>query len=246
MKGAIVVQQSERYEELFEGYDKASAFDQIAKLFFDRNFGTATKSEIELLMFHFYMDALIKKHKAQDGVLDYTASSDYNMGKQLGLPQTTVRTLKVKAQARYPERFDWMKSLASIQSNIRQDGRKVIIPVRDVNLLLEIKNYIVEHGGYIEFESTGEFLKIRIEYFLMLMYETLEIEDKKKFVKEMKKRLQDNDSEEHAFEHMDRKQLLEDVISATSGSLSIITAIVDMLNPQNALVKLFLRLFPTH
>lgn len=240
------MQQNEKYEELFEGYDKASAFDQIAKLFFDRNFGTATKSEIELLMFHFYMDALIKKYKAQDGVLDYTASSDYNMGKQLGLPQSTVRTLKVKKQARYPEHFDWMNSLASIQENIRQDGRKIIIPIRDINLLIEVKNYILEHGGYIEFESTSEFLKIRIEYFLMLMYETLETKDRKKFVKEMRKRLQDNDTEENAFEHMDKKQLLEDVTSITSDSLSIISTIVDMLNPQNALVKLFLKLFPTH
>lgn len=237
------MQQNEKYEELFEGYDKTVAFDQIAKLFFDRNFGTATKSEIELLMFHFYMDALIKKHKTQDGVLDYTASSDYNIGKQLGLPQSTVRTMKVKAQARFPERFDWMKSLASIQINIRKDGRKIIIPVRDVNLLLEIKNYIVEHGGYIEFESTGEFLKIRIEYFLMLMYETLEIGDKKKFVKEMKKHLRDDDSEENTFEYMDKKQLCSDVFSLASQGLDVISSIVDILNPQNTLVKLFKGLF---
>lgn len=240
------MEQNVKYEELFDGYDKAAAFDEIAKLFFNRNFGTATKAEIELLMFHFYMDALIKKHKANDGVLDYTASSDYNMGKQLGLPQSTVRTLKVKKQARYPEGFDWMNSLASIQENIRQDGKKIIIPIRDINLLIEVKNYILEHGGYIEFESTSEFLKIRIEFFLMLMYETLEIEDRKKFIKGMKKHLRDNDSKENAFEYMDKKRLLTDIISVTSDSLSIISTIVDMLNPQNALVKLFLKLFPTH
>ena len=237
------MEQNEKYEELFEGYDKASAFDQIAKLFFDRNFGTASKSEIELLMFHFYMDALIKKHKAHDGVLDYMASSDYNMGNQLGLPQSTVRNLKVKKQARYPESFDWMNSLASIQENIRQDGRKIIIPIRDINLLIEVKNYILDHGGYIEFESTNEFLKIRIEYFLMLMLETLEIEDKKKFIKEMKKRLRDNDSDESAFEYMDKKQLCSDVLSLTSQGLDVLTAILDLLNPQNVLVKILKGLF---
>lgn len=233
------MQQNEKYEELFEGYDKAAAFDQIARLFFDRNFGTATKSEIELLMFHFYMDAMIKKHKAKDGVLDYAATSDYNMGKQLGLPQATVRSLKVKKQARYPESFDWMNSLASIQENIRQDGRKIIIPIRDINLLIEVRNFIVDHGGYIEFESTSDFLKIRVEFFLMLMYETLEIGERKKFIKEMKKRLRDKDSEEDVFEYMDKKQLCSDVLSLTSQGLDVVSSIVDLLNPQNALVKLF-------
>ena len=40
------------YEYYFDDNDKKVAFDQIAALFYDKNFVSASKSDVELLMFH--------------------------------------------------------------------------------------------------------------------------------------------------------------------------------------------------
>ncbi|MCR5143215.1 MAG: hypothetical protein K6C68_11950 [Ruminococcus sp.] len=45
-----------------ERIDKEKAFDEISELFYDHNFGTASKSEIELLMFKFLIEAMIEKN----------------------------------------------------------------------------------------------------------------------------------------------------------------------------------------
>ena len=112
--------------------------------------------EEQLLMFSFYLDATISANTDEQNVLDYVKTSDYEMAKQLGLTQEKVRNLKIRKQARYPIKYDWKQSLKSIQDNIRVDDKgKIIIPVTDLNLSLEIKNFIQEHGGYIEYEYNG-------------------------------------------------------------------------------------------
>ena len=95
-------------EKLFDGlYDeselqakKAEAFDKIAEMFYNRNFGATPKSEIELLMFSIMMEGMIHKYSNGD-VLDMNACSDYNMAKMLGIKQTAVKNLKLKKQARF-------------------------------------------------------------------------------------------------------------------------------------------------
>ena len=96
---------------------KAAAFDKIARMFYEQNFGTATKAEIELQMFSIYMETMLEKYKKSDGVMDFKECSDYNIGKRLGIPQEKVKTLKVKKQARYPYDFEWTDSLKSILSS---------------------------------------------------------------------------------------------------------------------------------
>ena len=94
------MQYNDQYEILFQNYDKARAFDQLAALFYDRNFSTVSKSEIELLMFSFYLEATIAAHKNAKGVLDYVLASDYEISKQLGITQEKVRNLKIKKQVK--------------------------------------------------------------------------------------------------------------------------------------------------
>lgn len=178
---------------------KAKAFDDIAKMYYDKNFGTTTKSEIELLMFSIYMDTLIDKHSDNDGFLDYKICSDFIMGKQLGIPQEKVRTLKIKKQARYPKSFDWRISLEKIKSRIVYDEGKdrIIIPMSDPNLYNEIRNFIEEHDGYIEIQRGNNVLQMKPEYFFMLLYTAVENENdkekiRKSFVKQLREKNEDN------------------------------------------------------
>ena len=90
------------YDKLSHYLDKAAAFDELAAMFYDRNFSAASKAEIELLMFSFYMDAMVKMYSDENGIVDYNMISDYDMARQLGVPQTRIRNLKVKKQVKYP------------------------------------------------------------------------------------------------------------------------------------------------
>ena len=74
---------------------KAAMFDKIADMFYKQNFGTTSKSEVELLMFSIFMDEMIETYADKTtNVLNYNACSDYNIGKMLGIPQEKVRRSK--------------------------------------------------------------------------------------------------------------------------------------------------------
>lgn len=221
-----------KYEILFPNSgDKASAFDKIAEMFYDKNFSSATKTEIELLMFSIYMDATIESCKKGNNTIDYNECSDYEMGKELGIPQEKVRTLKVKKQARYPVEFDWRQSLLSVKESIRFDKEKnkIIIPTRDPNLYNEIRNFVEEHGGYIEIQRSVNLIQIRPEHFFMLMYEELNNEGKKECRKKLVKQLQKKEKNNTISEANNATELLKQVGEISSlgiGMMADITTVI--------------------
>lgn len=230
----------------FTNEEKIKAFDQIAELFYDRNFSVASKSEIELLMFSIYLDAAIKAHTNEQNILNYEEVSDYKLAKQLGITQEKVRSLKIRKQARYPVEYDWQASLKSIQDNIRLENNRIVIPIPDPNLNIEIRNFINEKGGFVDVESGKDYIKIRVEYYLMLMYYTLGIENQKKFIKEMKKALGDKNADENAFQRIDKHALANDMLSLAVNSTEIINQVVSVFSPSNTLASILSNLLLPH
>lgn len=233
---------NEEYERLSEQFDKAKAFDALAALFYDRNFGSATKSEIDLLMFSFYLDATIAAHTNEQNVLDYTQVSDYQIGQQLGITPEKVRNLKVKKQVRYPVEFDWKKSLETVRSNIRLDNKRIIIPISDPNLQNAIRKYINENGGFVDVESGRDYLRIRIEYYLMLMYYTLNVEDQKAFRKEMKKQLKKSNTSEDAFDDTNKMELANNILSLINSGIGTVQEVTSLFKPKNTLASILCEL----
>lgn len=219
------------YDDILNSIDKNNAFSKIAELFYKRNFSTTSKAEIELLMFHFYMQALIKMcTDEQTNVLDYKKCSDYNIAKQLGITEGRVRNLKVKVQARYPEAFDWKKSFESLKNNVRYDEKinRIIIPVPDPNLYLELKNFIEENGGYIEVRRSGNYIQIRPEYYIFLIYDSVSEDDKKKVLKEITCALNKKNSSP-PISIDSRTDMINHILGITENSLSILASLVEKI-----------------
>ena len=217
-----------RYSELFpDEATKAAAFDKIAKLFYSKNFSASSKSEVDLLMFSIYMDALINNCKKSDGTIDYSICSDYEIGKQLGITQERVRSLKVKKQARYPVEFRWQDSLLSIRDSVRYDDgiNKIIIPTRDPNLYNEIRNYIEDHGGYIEIKRSGNYIRIRPEHYFMLVYEELSEADQNTCRKEIEKELRKHNKGNEIPEARSPKDVIKNVANIAKYGLNVFSAI---------------------
>ena len=116
----------ETYNELFpDKRKKVECFDKIAAMFYDKNFGTATKSEIELQMFSIFMDAMIEQNKNDEYVLDYNACSDFKISKILGIHHEKLRMLKVKNQARYPKKMTVVNCLNLLRIMLFTTKRRI-------------------------------------------------------------------------------------------------------------------------
>lgn len=240
--------QSNALEEINSFYDddlkcklkKAEYFDKIAKLFYCGNFGSTNKSEIELLMFSIFMDEMIT-HNSSNGVLDYKKCSDFNMSKLLGIPPERVKTLKIKKQARYPQEFDWRKSLESIKNSIVYDidKKRIIIPVNDPNLYLAMKNCIEEHDGYIEIQRGTNVLQMRPSHFFILMYWGIEKDDEKKVIKErVLAELRAKNLDNNLDNSCDDAKMIDKIIEIGDDTLDFFEAVVeDLNNPALLLIK---------
>ncbi len=195
------MQAEERYKGLFPDDEdgrkrKAKAFDMLADAYYMGNFGSMQKSDIDLIMFSNYLEAVLD----QCGN-DSAQCSDYNLSKYLGITQNRIRTLKERKQLKYPyERFDWKKSFLEICKNARYSDGKIIINIMDVNVYLELKNAIESAGGYVDTQISQSTLKIRLEYFVDLMMLLCEENDRRKVQKEMKEYLRKEDIDVAKFE----------------------------------------------
>ncbi|MEL7571117.1 MAG: hypothetical protein AAGU14_11250 [Eubacteriaceae bacterium] len=225
----------------FSDKEKIDYFDKICKLFYYSNFGTTQKSEIDLLMFNFYIDTLINKNMQIDGTLDYNACSDYRISKDLGITQHRVRELKIKKQLKYPRDFSWKESFVRLVDNARYDSvnKKIEISIPDPNLYNEIENFIEERGGFIDKQLNRKILKIRIEYFLELIIFEENEKNRKQIINELKKKLQSKSKEENKF---DEKYIGKSLIEMSVNITEIIANLSEIISPQNIIGKSIINL----
>ena len=140
---------------------KAKLFDRIADEYYNVNFGTFSKSQIDLLMFSIYLDELIEAGECFD---------DYTLSKQLGIVQTSVRQFKKKKQLIYPRDYKWYEVFLKYNENAVFDGRgRIVINIPDSDVYLELQHAIEEIGGYVEVQLNPKLLKIPPEYYIELL-----------------------------------------------------------------------------
>lgn len=216
----------------FSDEEKIRNFDEIVSHFYNTNFGQMSKTDMELMMFHFYLEKVIYDNKNVDNTIDYSKCSDYKISKELGITQQKVRNLKVKSQLIYPIEFDWKKSLSALIGNARFDKekKKIILNIPDPNLYYEIREYIEEKGAYVETQLNSKILQIRIEYFIELMLSFENAESKKEIIKYLKKKVKENDKAEDIF---DEKEIAKSLIKCGIELISTLNNITSMLSDSN-------------
>lgn len=177
------------YCSLFDSEkSKADAFDLIAEKYYYSNFGSASKADIDVLMFSLYIEQILKKDQK-----DFRAYSDYTLSKQLGITQSKVSNLKVRKELVYPyTEFDWKKSLQLISDRAIFEDDKIKLFIPDRNLYLEIKNAVETSGGYVELQLTPNLLQIRLPFFLDLMVSISEEANKADTIQRLKEKIQEN------------------------------------------------------
>ncbi len=207
----------EKYQELFpDDSTKAASFDKLAQMYYMCNFGSALKSDVDLLMFSEYIDRILDKDEA-----DMSQYSDYTMSKLLGIPQSRISSLKEKKELKYPYGgFEWRRSFERIAKNVRYENGNVVFNIPDRNLYLEIKNAIEENNGYVEVQLNPHLMKVPVEYFLDFMIivegdnEDVKKEVEKKLRDELRKRNKEIDFiESDSFGTILKKVGIREIIS---------------------------------
>lgn len=225
----------------FTEQEKAQRFDEIAAHFYSQNFGQMSKADIELMMFHIYINKMISSIVADDGTVDYSQCSDYRISKELGITQQRVRNLKIKNQLMYPIAYDWMKAFAKLTENARYEGKtgRVLINIPDPNLYLEIQNFIEEKGAFVEKQLNSKILQLRAEYYIDLIVSLEDEPNRQKIIKKLKKEFSAHFSEDHKFDERNiGKSLIDGAVSATTVAANIST----LISPENYLGKAFVAL----
>ncbi len=158
----------ERIIDGFSQKQKATAFEQIAIRYYNKNFGTMSKYELETLLFSICIENLLEQHSDDPD----KAISDYRLSKLLGISQIRVRNLKIRKELLFPRKaFNWRSSFAKYVQNARYDStsNKIFINIHDPNVYIEVQQYIESFGGYIEKQINQKLLVIKPEHLLTLL-----------------------------------------------------------------------------
>ena len=217
----------------FSDTEKIEMFDKIAAHFYEANFGQASKADIELMMFNFYIQKMIKDNQEQDGTIDYNKCSDYKISKDLGITQQRVRNLKVKNQLINPSDFEWEKAFAKLVSNAKFENQKVIISIPDPNLFYEIQNFLEEQGAYIDKQLNSKLLVIRVEYFIDLLVSLEPEHNRKEVVKEIKRVFKEQSKSEKQF---DEKNIGKTLIDGAVNITTVLNNISTIVSAKNSIM----------
>lgn len=145
----------------FKDEEKIRLFDKIEELYFRRNFGSVSKSDLETLLFSEYIECCIRNNIEYD---------DYSLSKALGITQARVRTLKERKELKYPLHEDpdwWKEPFVNAIKNAKYDEKTHSIKfiIQDVNVMSEIRHFIETAGWYDECSLNRKLLTLPLDCF---------------------------------------------------------------------------------
>ena len=204
----------QNYDAIFTTEAKAQAFDEIAKRYFNKNFGTFSKTDMDTLMFSLYTERIIE-NKGRSSA-EYR---DYSIARQLGITENRVRNLKTKKQLQYPAPFDWKSEFLHILDSARLDGGSIKINIPDPVLYDEIRNAIELSGGYIEVQLNQKLLVVRPEWFLELLILAKPQEERAGIEKNLRKKLNEQ-AQKKGFESVGKAERIGEAVKRIGGVLA--------------------------
>lgn len=165
----------------------ALKFLKLAKKFYCQNFGTMSKSDFELFMFHAFEES-------------HSVGSDWDIAKQLGITVQRVRNLKMKSRLVNPQEYDWRGLFKGLLKTAVMDKshENVKILVKDPFLYAEIENFLETKNSFIDVQLNPKILMVSKKSFVLLLVE-IETDEKKK--KKLEKLLLDGNTVEAVYQN---------------------------------------------
>lgn len=157
--------------------EKVELFDRIAERYYNHNFGTMLKADMDTLIFSAYIEHCLKNGLPYD---------DYTLSIQLGITENRVRSLKERKQLQYPYgQYKWKEAFVELipKAKYNKDKKMVQLSIGDVNLIKDVRHFIYENGWYDEFQLNPKLFQCRLDFFIDLcsrLEETISISEESK------------------------------------------------------------------
>ena len=164
-------------DEVLLEISKDDLFNEVKKLFYSKNFGLKTKSDIELAMFKIYFEAAKNLADENENML-----SDYKIGRGLGISPAKVRNLKLKLDLQSEQDFDWkeeMKKVLAKQQNVDVNDNYMMITIRSRSLFYAVEDWVEDNGHTLDITLNPKQLKIPKADFYELLKQIEAISDEK-------------------------------------------------------------------
>ena len=163
-------------KKVIERISTKEFLEEMSTMFYERNFGTKTKSDIELLAFKYYFEAA-KDYATKDGELNENLISDYKIGCDLGISPAKVRNLKLKVELQLSnDGYDWQSELLKVLSKPQnleksKDNEYIQITVRSQKLFYAVEDWIEDNGETLDITLNRKQLKVPKKSFYKLLKE---------------------------------------------------------------------------
>lgn len=147
--------------------EKIALFERINENYFKKNFGSMSKTDLETLLFSEYFN-----HYLANKIVP----TDYQLSKELGITQNRIRTLKERKELKYPYLLsdeDWKKYFIDSAQNLKYDetDHRIKMIVRDVNVLIEVRNHLEEKGYFDDYSLNKKLLCLPLDTFIDVFIE---------------------------------------------------------------------------
>ena len=149
----------------FSNEEKIALFDKISALYYNKNFGSTSKSDFETLLFSEYIEHCLRSDIPYD---------DYSLSKELGITQSRIRSLKERKELKYPYKdFKWKKAFAASAENAKYDefDHYVKFIIQDINVMNEVRHFVEERGWYDVCSLNKKLLSIPLDCFVEICLE---------------------------------------------------------------------------
>lgn len=164
-----------KYEYLFSD-DKH--FLEVAGHYYNKNFGTMSKSELDLLMFKIFYDGL--KNKNDDSSL-----TDVALAIELGITKQKVKSLKERMFLKYSSDndFDWRREMRDCisKSSIEYDEKtgKFTILVSNPRFGYVVEDFLETNRLITDYAHNSKLLVLSRRAFVFLVYESCDDAEKR-------------------------------------------------------------------
>ncbi len=223
---------------------KIRAFDEIAKKFYEHNFGQTSKSDFEVLMFKIYLDNCNKQNKD---------TCDFTVATALGITESRVRNLKLKKELQYPDNGQvWKKEfIEAIKYAVYDDKTGLVkMSIVEPNVKRNIEHRIDELHIFSEAQLNGKLLQMRPDHFVQLvksLSEELKVSkfDYDELIKQLKasakyKEFESKGIIEKICNHENIENFIQDILNATGKvGLKIVLSAIQFEKPFKKFVDVF-------
>ena len=181
----LKVKQMNNESDFFDPSIIVQISNTIHKRYLCKHFANISKSDVEVLFFHFYLkqkESVVKK-SGEDSYLK-SFITDYQISNELGITQSKVRSLREKEYilfSRESKKEQWKDDFIKCLNEYKERGSDkksciqynstnllIEMSVPDINVLIEARNYLESVGFYDEVVLNKHLFKCPLNAFIVL------------------------------------------------------------------------------